>query len=165
MLARLSSAMFWLVAGSDPSGAPAALVLKARIGKVEAVDGKWQVRQVLPERIPSFTWDAIEYYRGHPADLASPAPNETMTDDEQQMIGELLTDEQMRLMISSAEQRTAEARGKGMLVKVPEKSVDVVPDDGVAVLVASGKTNREIVKETGLALPVVIKARRGLEDG
>lgn len=165
VLARLSSAMFWLVAGSDPHGTPAALVLKARIGKIEAVDGRWQVRQVLPERIPSFTWDAIEHYREHPADLASPAPNETMTDDERQMIGELLSDEQMRLMILSAEQRTAEARGKGMLVKVPERSVDVVPDDGIAALVAAGKTNREIVEETGLALPVVIKARRELENG
>ncbi len=165
VLSWLSSVFFWLVAGNDPSGAPAALVLKARMGKVEAVDSKWKVRQILPERIPVFTWDAVDYYREHPADLANPADGERMSDSEREMIGELLSDAQMRLMVSSAEQRTAEARGRGMLVKVPEKPVDVIPDNSVAALVAAGKTNREIVEETELALPVVIKARRGLDNG
>ena len=165
VLSWLSSAFFWLVEGDDPNGAPAALVLKARIGNIEAVGNKWKARQVLPERMPVFTWDAVDYYREHPADLVNPADGERMSDSEREMIGELLSDAQMRLMVSSAEQRTAEARGKGMLVKVPEKSVDVVLGGGVAELVAAGKTNREIVEGTGLALPVVIKTRRELEDG
>ena len=165
ILSHLSSVFFWLVDGDDPNGAPAALVLKARMGNIKAVGNKWKARQILPERIPAFTWDAIDYYRKHPADLVNPAPGERMSDSEREMIGELLSDAQMRLMVSNAEQRTAEARGKGMLVKVPEKSVEVVLGGGVAELVATGKTNKEIVEETGLALPVVIKARKGLEDG
>lgn len=169
VLARLSSAMFWLVAGDDPSGAPAALVLKARMGKVEAVGGKWQVRRVLPERIPAFTWNAVEGYRESPADLANPAPGEVMADDERAMIGELLSDEQMRLMVAAAEQRVAEARGRVMLTQAPSQAgtVDVGEVAGgnhsIATMVAAGASNAEIVKELGVGLPEVLKVRRGTE--
>jgi hypothetical protein len=166
VLSRLSSAMFWLVAGDDASGAPAALVLKARMGKVEAVNGKWQVRRVLPERIPSFTWDAVDGYKENPANLANPAPNEIMSSDEREMIGELLSDEQMRLMVLSAEQRVAEARGRGMLVQPQGKtdSVDVVDDNDIDAFITAGKSNAEIVKTLGVSLPAVLKARKEMGE-
>lgn len=166
LLSQLSSAMFWLVPGDDPSGAPAALVLKARMGKVEAVNGRWEVRRVLPERIPVFTWDRVSEYHEIPAGLAAPADDERMSDGERQMISELLTDKQFELMVESAKLRRAEARG-GILVKTAEVpvsgTVNVLKDDPVAVAIAAGKTNAEIVKELSVSLPAVIKMRKELE--
>jgi hypothetical protein len=169
VLSRLSSIMFWLVAGDDPSGAPAALVLKARMGKTKAVGNKWDTKQVLPERIPAFTWDAVEEYKRNPADLANPAPGERMSETEREMVGELLTDKQMELMVLGAEQRAAEAQGRVMLstsqVKEPA-TVDVISsvDNGIADAITAGKSNAEIVKELDVTLPAVLKVRKGLNE-
>lgn len=102
LLYRLSSLMLWLV--HDPAnedGAPAALVLKERMGNfVPSVSGDtWEQRRTLPYRLPHATWNDIAYYQTHPANLAHPGPREVMSQAEAEMISELLTDKQMELMI------------------------------------------------------------------
>lgn len=104
LLSRLSSMMFWLTQSNDNAdGAPAAIVLKARLSNLQLIDGRWQVRRVLPARIPHFTWSDVEHYRQHPADLAHPQTGEALTQADQEMISEMLSDEQMRLMLLNAE--------------------------------------------------------------
>lgn len=104
LLSRLSSMMFWLTQSNDNAdGAPAAIVLKARLSNLQLVEGRWQVRRVLPARIPHFTWADVDAYRKNPADLSNPKPGEALTQADQAMISEMLTDEQMRLMLLNAE--------------------------------------------------------------
>lgn len=130
LLSRISSMMFWLVQnGENPDGAPAAIVLKARLGNAQIIDGQWQVRRVLPQRIPHFTWSDVRRYQEHPADLKNPAEGETLTRSEQEMISEMLTDEQMKLMLLNAE---AEVQNVPLVVTpIPENgntvSVPVPP--------------------------------------
>lgn len=104
VLTRLSSLMLWLVPTQEnEDGAPAALVLKARMGKMTAGKDGWKVQRVLPRRIPHFSWQDVAKYDQYPANLASPAPGETPSQAEVEMISELLTDEQMKLMVLGAE--------------------------------------------------------------
>lgn len=101
LLYRLSSLMLWLIhEASNSDGAPAALVLKERMGTL-APDGgdTWAQARKLPQRIPHCTWNDINRYVRDGCDLAHPAPGEVMTRAEEDMIGELLTDKQMELMI------------------------------------------------------------------
>jgi hypothetical protein len=115
LLYKLSSLMLWLVnEESNADGAPAALVLKERMGKMSIVDGEWQIRRMIPRRIPHCTWADIKRYLREGCDLANPAPGETMERSEKQMISELLTNEQMRLMILSAEDRQSERQESEM---------------------------------------------------
>ena len=104
LLYRLSSLFLWLVNNRDnPDNAPAALVLKERLGRLQVVDGQWRIRRVLPERVPHCTWVDVKRYLEEGCDLAHPKPGETMTEAERQMISPLLTDEQMRLMVLDAQ--------------------------------------------------------------
>lgn len=108
VLARLSTAMFWLfMTTENEDGAPAAAVLKARMGKYEQVDNRWVPRRVLPQRIPHFSWQDVEGYKRNPANLATPRPGERLTESEQETVSELLTDVQMRLMVLGAETELA----------------------------------------------------------
>lgn len=116
VLSRLSTAMFWLVQADNADGAPAAIVLKARQGLRTVVDGRWRVRRALPRRIPHFTWNDVRHYEQHGCDLRIPAPGETPTPDELAMISELLTDEQMRLMVLGAELELAQTAVPATLV-------------------------------------------------
>ena len=75
-----------------------------------------------------------------------------MSHAEQTMISELLTDEQMRLMILSAEQDLAETRG---ILVTPEP---IVKDEVVARMMAGkGKDVAEIAAELNKPLPLVGK--------
>jgi len=168
VLTTLSSGMFWLVPGDSPTGAPAALVLKARIGKIEPDgDGRgWSVRQILPERIPEFSWKAIEQYRAHPANLDNPAPGEVLSENEREMISDLLTDKQMELMILGAREQlskgTSEKETKRTeTVSVLNKEDTALNKEDTAVsMIAAGATNKEIVEATELPLPKVLAIRR-----
>jgi hypothetical protein len=135
VLSFLSTAMFWLVQGGNADGAPAALVLKARMGKMGVVNGQWDIKTCLPQRIPHFTWADVERYRQHPADLANPAPGERISAEETAMISEVLSNEQMKLMVA--------ARTEPAIVRVAESQpVDV----GKVITAAPGDVKREAAR-------------------
>jgi len=115
LLYLLSSFFVWLVNDRwNKDGAPAGLVLKERLGDLIVTDDDWEIRRMLPERIPHCTWKDINRYLEHGCDLVNPAFGERMSDAELGMISELVSDEQMRLMILGAEQELAETKA-GML--------------------------------------------------
>jgi hypothetical protein len=156
VLSRVSSAMFWLVPGSDMTGAPAALVLKARLGKVEPGDnGRWAVRRVLPERMPVFTWNAVERYQASPPDFANPAPGEEMSLDEQEMISELLSQKSMELMILRKREKL-EANGRGVFTQSSPGPVGT-PQDQAKAMIKAGNSRGEIVKATNLNMGTIIQ--------
>jgi hypothetical protein len=117
LLYRLSSLFIWLVNDrGNPDGEPAGLILKERMGDLSVVDGKWQIRRMLPERIPHCTWEDINRYLEVGCDLRNPAPGEVMSGAEREMISELLTDEQMRLMMLDAERDLEQAKQQAVLI-------------------------------------------------
>lgn len=159
VLARLSTAMFWLVHNPEnQSGAPAALVLKSRPGRMDiADDGMWSPRRILPERMPLFSWREIEKYRKDPPNFNNPKPGETMSQNERNMVSQFLNDAQMRYMVMGAD--AERARAGGGVVARPEP-VEVVPEmmsneAKVGRLVAAGKTVGEIAQELRLPVPLV----------
>jgi hypothetical protein len=112
-LSKQTSLVLWVVNNRDnPDGAPAGLVLKERLLRLAIVDGRWQPRRMLPERIPHCTWWDVEQYLENGCDLTNPAPGETMTEAERQMISPLLTDEQMRLMVLDAQKELETIRSE-----------------------------------------------------
>lgn len=165
---RISSQMWWLMSGvGNPDGAPAALRLKARYGheEIDKANDEWIGREMLPPRIPHFTWKDVRHYQEHGWNPASPQPGELPTKEEMRMMSEFLTDEQLKLMVIGAQVNLLEKQqaAGGLLIK--PKPVNVVADanrERVTELAAAGKTNAEIVKETGLALPQIIKMRKTL---
>lgn len=111
LLTRISTGIFWLTHEPlNEDGAPAALVLKARISKMAVENGVLKPRRVLPERIPHFSWHDVQQYLKAPADYKTPKPGERMSDSERDMISEMMNDEQMRLMLLSAEQELVHAQ-------------------------------------------------------
>jgi hypothetical protein len=150
VLARLSTAMFWLVPDvRNADGAPAALVLKARMGVLspDPVTNTWAMRRVLPRRIPHFTWADVSSYFVQPADLANPHPSEVPTRAEQEMMSELLTDEQMRLMIAGADAEQAEATS---LLITPKPT-----PEQVLQMAGEGHDADTIARTLEMPLPVV----------
>lgn len=117
-LSKQTSLVLWLVNNRDNAdGAPAGLVLKERLLRLGIVDGRWQPRRMLPERIPHCTWVDVEQYLENGCDLSNPAPGETMTEAERAMISPLLSNEQMRLMVLDAQKELETIRS--------EQSVDM----------------------------------------
>lgn len=156
VLTRLSTLMLWLVpnVGND-DGAPAALVLKARLGKMTPTPEGWKTQRILPQRIPHFSWIDVNNYRQHPANLANPLPDEIPTEAEQQMISEMLTNEQMKLMVMGAELQLKQMQAPAMLVN--NSPIDA---DQLAILKDQGLQPAEIAKELGAPLPAVLAAMR-----
>lgn len=156
VLTRLSTLMLWLVPNvGNEDGAPAALVLKARMGKLVATDKGWETRRILPQRIPHFSWMDVERYRQQPANLANPAPGETPTQAEQNMISEMLTDEQMKLMVVGAEIQLKQMQGGSPMLTAPQ--IDMHMLEG---LKAQNLPPAEIAQRLGAPLPAVLSAIR-----
>lgn len=165
LLRKLSSFMLWLTSElTNADGAPAGLVLKERLGQLTVVDGKWQIRRMIPARIPHCTWEDIKQYLVTGCDLANPAPGEVMSRTEREMISELLTDKQMALMVADAEaERLAKeieaAQFNGLAAPVVDTS-NLIRDSMVQTYVEKAKSlalhagNVDQVKESLLgALP------------
>lgn len=167
VLARLSTAMFWLVHNPlNEDGAPAALVLKARIGHMDIVDGRWVARRVLPERMPHFSWQDVDAYRKSPANYTNPKRGEVMALHEREMISEVLNDAQMKYMVMGAEaDRTRSAPVGVTPVAKPVDVGDVIKnkDKRAKEMLAAGKPAPVIAKELGLPLPVVLSYIKGGE--
>lgn len=158
MLFKRSILFLWLVNEySNPDGAPAALVLKERLGKLSIVDGRWKMAKRLPRRVPHCTWDDIWRYRDVGADLEHPAPGETMSAAEEEMISGFLTDPQMRLMVLEAEKELAEV-SKPVIPVVPSGTFSIAQEpanDRILELAGSGMSIDDIAREIGMPKPVV----------
>lgn len=162
VLARLSRMMFWLVPDSrNADGAPAALVLKSRLDKTTIKDGKWVTQQVLPRRIPHFTWEDVRRYQAQPADLLHPKEGEVPTPEERQMISEMLSDEQMRLMMLQMEQQVS-AQQQAVQVSAIPADIAQRPEwaDQASALIAGGATPAQVAAQLGVSVPAVIKATK-----
>lgn len=157
ILTRLSTLMLWMLPNvGNEDGAPAAMVLKARMGKMVATPEGWQTRRILPQRIPHFSWMDVDAYKKNPANLAEPAPGETPTRSEGEMISEMLTDEQMRLMVTGAEIQLKQMQDSPMITRPP------VPTEAIANLHSAGVLPPEIAQQLTVPLPLVLSAIKSL---
>lgn len=137
LLARISTMMVWLVHESkNEDGAPAGLILKARLSKMAAVDGHLRPRRVLPERMPHFSWYDVQEYIKTPADFASPKMGEKMSETEREMISELLNDEQFRLMLAGSNLQT---ESQPDAVEIPNNSVSLSLPDRIKAAKQNGE--------------------------
>ncbi len=120
-LEMLSSLFVWLEVG--PGGIPAGRVIKCRMDRkvfvadpekppadipkryIDELKGEPGIVSVpiLPLRLPKCTWPAIREYMRHPADLANPAPGESLS------ANEMTEDDRLRLraIISQGEAEKA----------------------------------------------------------
>jgi hypothetical protein len=155
LLTRLSTLMLWLVSNvGNEDGAPAALVLKARMGKMIAGPDGWQTRRILPQRIPHFSWMDVNNYRQNPASFTNPASGEIPTPSEQEMISEMLTSEQMRLMVAGAEIQLKQMQDTPMISRPP------APTEAILNLHRSGAAPAEIAQQLSVPLPLVLASIR-----
>jgi len=160
LLSMISSMMLWLVPGNDPHGAPAALVLKARMGLTTPGDDDfWDVRSVLPERMPVFNWRKVAQYKATPPNFASPAPGEKMSPSEREMISELLSDKSMELMILDKREKLGDVGG-GIFADATPGPVGQSPQDKARAMIVAGGDRLAIVKACGLTIGEVIGLER-----
>jgi AAA domain len=157
LLTRLSTLMLWMVPSvGNEDGAPAALVLKARMGKMVATEEGWKTQRILPQRIPHFSWIDVENYKKNPANLAEPKVGEVPTEGEQEMISEMLTNEQMRLMVAGAEIEAKLMQEPSLLTR------PAVQPEAIIALHGTGLQPAEIAQQLGVGMPIVINAIRSL---
>jgi hypothetical protein len=147
--------MIWLVNGQV---APAGLVLKERLGRLCVVDGQWEVRRMLPERLPVCTWAEIRKYLENGCDLEHPAPGETMSDYERELISDMLTDRQMELMILTAKQSIQDEKKENKVPQSVQNSVSEAKSVAES-LMAEGATKDEVrdVLADDYPIPVVMR--------
>jgi hypothetical protein len=103
--------MVWMV--NDPKGSrtPAGLILKERMGRLNIVDGQWQIEARLPPRLPECTWTKVRWYLENGCDFQNLEPGERPSDHEIEMISPLLSDKQMELMMLDARKDLAQEQG------------------------------------------------------
>lgn len=171
LLYRLSSLMLWLThEATNADGAPAALVLKERLGNIGIGEkDEWDLSRRLPERIPHATWADIRRYLKKGCDLANPSPGEAMSDGEREMISELLSDAQMKLMILQAETEQREATimptGQTATFTPPTPTETVASVNSVngeskakaLALLGEGKSKGDAARELGMTLPELVR--------
>lgn len=171
LLYRLSSLMIWLVNDFDNiSRAPAGLVLKERTGKLKVVEGRWKPQSFLPPRIPLCNWwgqgeekDSIEWYLKNGADFGNLTDKEQMTESERQMISELLSDEQMKLMILDAEKELEAMKQQETPILVGRSVANPLVDEIVGRIVDLGRGREKaelqgLLLEEGYAIPLIFTA-------
>jgi len=161
MLYQISSLMLWLIRDrQNADGSPAALVLKERMGKLSVVDGNWEIKRTLPERLPSASWKNInDYLSGRAScDLSNPREGEAMTRTEREMISELVSEEQMKLMILSEERELLEVKAQMPdILRITDSTTFKPPSIEVEVTTTEGKTAPELLRE-GMSAVDVSKA-------
>lgn len=130
LLTRISTLMAWLVHEPlNEDGAPAALILKARLSsKMVVENGVLKPRRALPERMPHFSWNDVLQYVKSPANFQSPRPGEKMSDAERDMISEMMNDAQMKLMMLDAQQDLVREQSESGF------TMPVATNDGLSVL-------------------------------
>ena len=167
VLSRLSSQMWWLIPRPDnppnPDGAPAGVRLKARKGQHNIGENdSWDHRgNILPARIPHFTWEDIRWYEEHGCDLIHPADGEVPSKQELDMISEFLNEEQMKLMVLGAQAVLEKSKNAVQVARQP-------PVDQTKLLLArklqsEGKSLDEIRKELLETFPPPLRSTKGME--
>jgi hypothetical protein len=165
----LSQLYLWVVhEPRNADGAPAAIVLKERLGvtEVDQDSDSWIIQRRVPRRIPHFTWDDLqEYLSGRrPCDLSHPAPGESLSADEDEMVSDALSDKQMQLMLLRAETSLEEAKTSTVSVLPSESTgpgidpaqiITVDLPEAARKLAAEGKSEEEISAALGKPLPLV----------
>lgn len=153
----------WLV--PEPRNAdkvPAAVIIKERLGKmrINKETDKWELQPGLPRRVPHFTWDDVERYMKEGFDAANPAPGESPSRQEADMIDDTFySDEQMKLMLLWAKTDLAQiaAANPSLLSSGGEVEPDVSPEALARALAADGLTVKQIAKQLGKPLLAVSK--------
>jgi len=175
LLSRLSTFMFWLVPGNDASGAPAAIVMKARYGQMmpHPTEDRWVTQRILPPRIPVFSWDAVRNYAENPADFNNLKPGEVLSEDERKQASMLFDAEQMKYLIackqidaSDIAERQRERDAALMPAKSQASLANAIQseENKLAVgMLREGQSPMKIAKELGIKLPQVIKMKKLLE--
>lgn len=160
-LFKLAQLYVWLVEEPrNADGAPAGIVLKERLGLLcinEDTD-TWTPRAGLPHRIPHFTWDDVQRYLEQGFDMANPAPGETLTRQEAQLIDDtFFSDAQMQLMLLWAKQSLAEvaAANPAILNATGEVQVDLNPDGLARQLAEQGMLAEQIAEQLHKPLALV----------
>lgn len=159
-----TSLYLWLVQNPlNADGAPAGLIMKERLGSLRATkDDKWKARRMLPRRLPHCTWEDILKYLEEGCDLANPALGEKLSPDEEGMIQEWkLSNAQIQLMVLEAETKLEEMKQQvTILAPSPVIEAAVESNSDVLKLSAAGKKPKEIAKEVGISLPMVLRMLR-----
>lgn len=165
---RISTAMFWMQRPGrpiNPSGAPSAIVLKARVGStdIDRNADEWDTQSLIPPRIPKFTWREWRWYLEHGWNPLHPREGELLSPDEEKLISELLSEQEYQLMIIGAQTALAEEQRlqeeqESILIRPPQKPTEKEPDPfeiEVKRLMTEGKTLEGIQQATGKPMPIV----------
>lgn len=160
----------------NADGAPAGLVLKERLASLKVTeDDDWAPRRMLPRRIPHCAWGDIRGYLQDGCNLASPAEGEVLSQEEEEMTSEFLSDAQMRLMQLEVQKEVLELQTQipDLLRQGPEKPLLEIPGMTAEVkagsnatamlLLQEGKSPGEVSKALGIPLPLVLEARKVME--
>ena len=177
ILQFLSRFMVWLIKDNrNTSGAPAALVLKERLGRIGITEsGEWDIRRVIPERIPSFTWTEVERYIREGYNAKNPDPREIMSPEEIELVSDAMTDKQMQLMVAEAQKEAKEAEIRLKQESAPLLSVAQTIDTEaplakkIAEIIESGTTDVSTIRQSlnglfeGVTVPQIIKIVKALQ--
>lgn len=160
-LIKLAQLYVWLVEErANADGAPAGIILKERLGKLRPNPNtdSWEPTTGLPHRIPHFTWADVERYIEQGVDLAHPAPGETLSQQEAEMIDDTFySSEQMRLMLAWAQKELADVAvaNPSLLSTDGNIKVDVSEGGLVRQLAEAGLSAEQIAAQLGKPLPLV----------
>ena len=163
LLYYLSSLMLWLVNDPrNPKGAPAGLVLKERLGKVDFTpDDRWDIRTMLPPRIPICDWDHIREYLDRGYNYDSPSDRELPSISEKEMISELLNDAQIRLMLTDMEiereQNAIQMAESGLIPVIEPEKIEIGQNGDIPQTKAEAITKW---KSLGRPLPALLSKLR-----
>lgn len=151
---------------------PAGLVLKSRIGKLSYGKGSASIQNVLPNRLPVATWDAIAKYLKAPFDPDNPKPGEVPSDEEIHMMRGTLSPKHMEILTLAAQtggdligkadesDNGASSPAKREEKPKPSASVTKLPTDLTSFLLLLGKkkiTIPDACQQLGIAKPTDIE--------
>lgn len=148
---------------------PAALVVKEQLGSMafDAATGEFTVVRRLPQRLPVATFKNIRDYLDNPVDLASPDPEEVPTTEESNPYDDELSKEQIALMRAEAELSLVERQQQVLVMERENAELShnpftrkPNPEDVAKQMLADGKSDVEIIAETGVS-KVVLRALKG----
>jgi hypothetical protein len=92
----------WLLRGPEWPP-PSALVLKSRLGRIDYQKGGAVMANVLPDRMPVATWQAIAGYMNNPYDPSNPKPGEVPSEDEVHLLRGTLSPKHMEVLTLAAQ--------------------------------------------------------------
>lgn len=165
VLYLVSNLMLWFVHDvKNDDGAPAALVLKERLEDlgVKKDEDEWDIKRMLPQRIPHCTWADIDRYLVKGCSIANPQSGEKPSVDEADMMSEFLNDAQMKLMLLAAEEDAKKIEESTVPVFKVDTSIGIDKVvERVKELRGQGVENDAIqttLMGEGVSLPIILQA-------